>query len=134
MSSVHFFTFGTKYKRDCRPPADLHVNCTWLPNPPFYELTGRDLKVQRWLRRHIAAGLNRHRYDALATRILEASQAAERMQRELIVGFYCIGGRHRSVFVSESLVEKLSQAGIEVDMNHLELNRSRVRYRMRTYA
>lgn len=126
MSTIQFFTFGTKYKRVSRPPADLYVDCAKLPNPPHFALTGQSRKVREWMRREISRGLARQYYDKVAARILRESQAADFTEQSLTVGFHCFGGRHRSVFVSESIAEKLQLVGIKVGLEHLDLGRQRV--------
>jgi UPF0042 nucleotide-binding protein len=128
MSLIQFFTFGTKYVRRHRPEADLYVDCTRLPNPPFYEQTGQSRQVQRWLQNEISRGESRKYYDKLAIRVLQESLEASRTAVQLNVGFYCYGGRHRSVFVSESIAEKLKMVGVEVEIKHLELNRPRPKF------
>lgn len=133
MSAVRFITYGVKYPRRSAPKADLHVNCQTLPNPwSHMHLTGKDKKVQSWLTRQIKHSKYLKRfYRAVRKRIGEGIERAAKETCDYKVAFYCMGGRHRSVFTSETIAKELRERGIKVTIRHLELNRT---YRERIRA
>ena len=101
--SLQVGSFG--YKSGVPPDADFVFDLRCLPNPywdpALRELTGRDQAIQDFLRREPAV-------DKMVVDIVEflekwipAFEAENRSYLTIAMG--CTGGRHRSVFVAESI-------------------------------
>jgi aminoglycoside/choline kinase family phosphotransferase len=116
------------YKRGI--PIDLSGNgggfvfdCRALPNPgrleEYRELTGMDKKVADYLQKYKEVD----DFIAQANSMVQQSIKvyAERHFTNLIVNFGCTGGRHRSVYCAEKLVQKLKDfKNIEIELRHRE--------------
>ena len=107
---VNLVSFGFKHG----PPldADLVFDVRCLPNPHFVDrlrpLTGRDPKVVRFMRRHVAT---REFIDRLTTFLTFAlPQYVQEGKSYLTVAIGCTGGQHRSVMVAEALKKSLAGA------------------------
>jgi aminoglycoside/choline kinase family phosphotransferase len=99
-----------------------------LPNPGredrFKHLTGRDAPVIEYLNQQESV----HQFLASASQLVDASIASyqERSFKNLMVGFGCTGGQHRSVYLAEQMAKRLrSRNGVEVVLRHLALEASR---------
>lgn len=115
-------SFGFKYGPPRNADTVFDVRC--LPNPYWErrlrELTGRDAEVQTFL----TADPNvRQMCDDIAaylTRWLPRFEAENRAYFSVAVG--CTGGRHRSVFVVETLAERLRERWPHLIVRHQQLS------------
>jgi RNase adaptor protein for sRNA GlmZ degradation len=97
-----------------------------LPNPGreerFKQLTGRDAPVIEYLEQQDGV----RQFLANATALVDQSVNNYRSRgfNELMVGFGCTGGQHRSVYLAEQLVKHLGASdGVEATVHHRELER-----------
>ncbi len=101
-------------------------DCRFLPNPGrderFKSLTGKDKSVIEFLGSHKIVS------DFLDNVYRIADYAVDNYQTrsfsDLMISFGCTGGQHRSVFCAEKLAEYLKNKGIEVKIQHLELEKN----------
>jgi len=96
-----------------------------LPNPGreerFKPLTGRDAAVIDYLNQQPSV----HQFLASVMSLVDASVSNYRQRRfkHLMVSFGCTGGQHRSVYLAENLAKHLRDAGVEIVVEHRELER-----------
>ncbi|MBR1769594.1 MAG: phosphotransferase [Bacteroidales bacterium] len=100
-------------------------DCRALPNPGRYEkykaLTGKDSEVIEFLESKAEV---KYFLDNV-TKIVKQSidNYLQRGFTHLFVAFGCTGGRHRSVFLAESLANELMQCiDLKIIINHVEQN------------
>ena len=97
-----------------------------LPNPGreerFKPLTGKDAPVAEYLNQQPSV----YEYFTHASSLVDASVAAYRARgfKHLGVSFGCTGGQHRSVYLAEQLAKHLRERGIDVVLQHRELESS----------
>ena len=102
------------YRRGVPPDADFVFDARCLPNPHWEPslrpLSGRDAAVRDWL---VAQPLVREYQDGV-TAFLDAwlPRFAAETRSYLTVAFGCTGGRHRSVFLAETLAEHCRAKGL----------------------
>jgi UPF0042 nucleotide-binding protein len=116
---VNLLSFG--FKHGAPAEADLVFDVRCLPNPHFVDrlrnLTGRDAKVVRFMRRHaITQGF----IDRLSAFLAFALPHYVREGKSyLTVAIGCTGGRHRSIMVAEALKRSLERTpGIKLRVRH----------------
>jgi len=95
-----------------------------LPNPGreerFKALTGKDAPVIDYLNQQESV----HQFLASVFTLIDATveNYQQRGFKNLMVGFGCTGGQHRSVFLAEQLAKHLrGRNGVEVVVRHVEL-------------
>jgi len=119
-----FESFG--FKHGVPLDADLVFDCRFLPNPHFVaglrSKTGRDKAVVAYMRRYPATRDFLHRLAAflryLVPRYIEEGKAY------LTVAIGCTGGRHRSVFIAETLKKELNGLkNVSTRARHRDLTR-----------
>ena len=116
---VNLLSFGFKYGAPAE--ADLVFDVRFLPNPHFVErlrhLTGRDLKVVRFMRRSAVT----REFIARLTSFLGFAlpHYVSEGKSYLTVAIGCTGGQHRSVMVAEALKRSLEgTAGVRLRVKH----------------
>ena len=117
--SVISFSYGRGLPRE----ADLVFDVRFLDNPHYHPalrpLTGRDSLVAGF----ISADRDFAAFVRALTRLLEPLlpryEAEGKSYLTIAVG--CTGGRHRSVFVAETLANWLTEHGRRVSLHHREL-------------
>jgi UPF0042 nucleotide-binding protein len=120
---VTLTSFG--FKRGTPRDLDMLFDLRFLPNPHFVPelrpLTGRDAPIVEYLetKAEVRETLDRL-VDLLAFLI-------PRYRREgksyLNIGIACTGGRHRSVYFSEKIRERLAALGIASRVEHRDIDR-----------
>ena len=98
-------------------------DCRALPNPGRFEQyaksTGKDPDVAAYLKKEPAVGRFLDHVFALIDHAVENYQS--RNFTDLMVGFGCTGGRHRSVYCAETLAARLrDKFKVDVDLRHRE--------------
>lgn len=122
---IEFLTFGLKHHRQERPKADFYVDCRFLSNPPkkLWDFSGRDPRVAAFIAASAAASASKQKYmDVVSngvSRLIEAHQ-----NKSLRVAFFCIGGKHRSVFMAERLASIFKTNNVDVSVHHVDVNKS----------
>lgn len=100
--------------------ASLVFDVRFLPNPYFEPklrpLSGTDEPVVEWLR-------GSEEVQEIVDRIVELVEYlipkyARELKSRLMVAVGCTGGRHRSVFVAESVGARLREQGQDIDVFH----------------
>ena len=120
---INVVSFG--YKHGLPVDADLVVDCRFLTNPHWVHelrpLSGLDAPVREYVLRQFGAKQFLDGYVELF-RIVAAGYTREgKSYATLAVG--CTGGRHRSVAVAEELGARLREHGMDVQVNHRDLER-----------
>ncbi len=116
-------SFGFKY--GVPVDADLMADMRFLPNPHWVpELrhrTGKDADVAAYVRDRADAQEFLERY----LPVIETVGAGylREGKRFMTVAIGCTGGKHRSVAMSEEIVARLRQAGLEAEATHRDLGR-----------
>lgn len=116
---VNLLSFG--YKHGVPVDADLLFDVRCLPNPHFVDslrqLTGRDRRVVRYMRRHEAT---RDFIDRLTSFLKFAlPHYVQEGKSYLTVGIGCTGGQHRSVMIAEALQKNLAKVkGVHIRVKH----------------
>ena len=126
--TVRIFSFS--YKQEL--PVDTSGNgggflfdARSLPNPGreerFKQLTGKDVDVIEYLDRQASV----HQYFANARALVDMSVGnyQQRGFKDLLVGFGCTGGQHRSVYLAEQLAKHLRSSGVAVEIKHIEMEK-----------
>ncbi len=119
---VTFLSFG--FKHGVPPDADLVFDVRFLPNPHFVpELrarTGRDLRIGRFLAQFADTSEFLARTVALLRFLLP--RYAHEGKSYVTVAIGCTGGRHRSVYVAESLKKQLADVpGVRLRVRHRDV-------------
>lgn len=120
---VEILSFG--HKHGVPSQLDLLFDVRHLPNPYFEkglrELPGTNPKVVAFLDSKEEVRETVRRFADLLKYLLP--QYEREGKSYLSIGVGCTGGRHRSVRVSETLKEILSEAGFEVSVNHRDVSK-----------
>ncbi|ASK34922.1 RNase adaptor protein RapZ [Alcanivorax sp. N3-2A] len=115
-------SFG--YKNGLPYDSDLVFDVRALPNPHWHNdlrpFTGRDEKVAEFLRGHPESGALLDDIFNYLTRWLPVYAANDRSYVTVAIG--CTGGRHRSVYITEQLAQRLRDDGIPLNVRHRELD------------
>lgn len=113
------------YKRGLPQSADMVLDCRFLHNPHWQPdlraMDGGDAPVAAYVSADPAFAAFFDSLTNMVTALLPAYISEGRSH--LMVAFGCTGGRHRSVFVAESVADALAQQGWQVSIRHRELNR-----------
>ena len=116
-------SFGFKY--GVPVDADLMADMRFLPNPHWVpELrhrTGKDVDVAAYVKDRPDAKEFLERY----LPVIETVGAGylREGKRFMTVAIGCTGGKHRSVAMSEEIVARLRQAGLDAEATHRDLGR-----------
>ena len=116
---VNLLSFG--FKHGAPAEADLVFDVRCLPNPHFVsglrDLTGRDAKVVRFMKRHAVTQTFIDRVRDFLKFALPHYVTEGKSYLTVAVG--CTGGRHRSVMVVESLKRALEgTTGVKLRVKH----------------
>lgn len=116
-------SFGFKYG----PPldADLVLDVRFLPNPNYEpgcrELTGKDAAVQSFLESYPETGELLDRTMNLLDFVVP--RYAEEGKSYLSVYFGCTGGRHRSVYIADTVADRMLRGGQPVRVQHRDIHK-----------
>jgi len=121
--SILFESFGFKYgiPVDC----DNIYDVRFLPNP-FYEselktCSGLDHPVQAYLNQYPKTDIYIQKQTELLSYLLPFYIHEGKVR--LVVGIGCTGGRHRSVYIAESLSAKIKELGYESSVYHRDIGK-----------
>ncbi len=117
-------SFGFKY--GCPQDSDFVFDVRFLANPYYEEslrkLTGKDDAVRRYIYQQSAADAFLRQCLELFETILPVYHASGK--QFLQIAFGCTGGRHRSVFAAEWLVERLQRIdGVSCVLRHRDMDK-----------
>lgn len=106
--------------------ADLVFDARFLRNPHYdvalRPMTGQDPAVQAYIRADPDLAPVLERIEALLLSVLPRYRAEGKSYLTIAVG--CTGGKHRSVFVTEELAQRLAQQGWKAEIIHRDLPRA----------
>lgn len=118
---VQLISFGHKY--GVPPQADLLFDVRHLPNPYFVpelkHLPGTSEEVIEFLSKEEEVLETDRRFADLLNYLLPLYKREGKSY--LTIGIGCTGGRHRSVFLTESLGKMLDKKGYEVSIVHRDV-------------
>ena len=120
---VSVLSFGFRY--GVPTDADLVFDVRFLPNPHFIprlrEFTGKDAKVQRYIRSFPQTAEFLRRIESLLTYLIP--HYIREGKSYLTIAFGCTGGRHRSVMMSESVKKYLEKRGVTAKVVHRDIEK-----------
>jgi UPF0042 nucleotide-binding protein len=120
---VQIISFGHKY--GVPPQADLLFDVRHLANPYFVpelkHLPGSDKKVIRFLNKEAEVWETHRRFAELLDYLLPLYKREGKSY--LTIGIGCTGGRHRSVFIANSLGKALKKKEFEVTVTHRDVQK-----------
>jgi UPF0042 nucleotide-binding protein len=120
---VSLVSFGYKY--GVPTDSDLVFDVRFLPNPHFVprlrRYTGRDARVQRYIRSFPQTGEFLRRIDGLLTYLIPHYIAEGKSY--LTIAFGCTGGKHRSVMLAESVKKSLEKHGYSAKVVHRDIEK-----------
>lgn len=119
--TLTFESFG--YKRGVPMDADIVFDVRCLPNPywdpTLRQYTGRDANIVAFLSSYsIVEAMSDDIYSWIA-KWLPAYENSQRSYMTVAIG--CTGGQHRSVYMVETLAQRLTKHTGEVQLRHREL-------------
>jgi UPF0042 nucleotide-binding protein len=113
------------YKRGLPQGADIVIDCRFLHNPHWQEelraLDGGDAAVGAYVAQDPGFAPFMAQLEQMVAGLLPGYIREGRSH--LMIAFGCTGGKHRSVFVTETMAESLANRGWQVSIRHRELNR-----------
>lgn len=113
------------YKRGLPQGADIVLDCRFLKNPHWQEdlraLDGRSAAVGSYVAEDPGFAPFMAHLEQMVMGLLPGYIREGRSH--LMIAFGCTGGKHRSVFVTETMAESLANRGWQVSIRHRELNR-----------
>lgn len=120
---VQMISFGHKY--GVPPQADLLFDVRHLPNPYFVpglkHLPGTNNEVIKYLQTEEEVLETERRFADLLNYLLPLYKREGKSY--LTIGIGCTGGRHRSVFLTETLGKMLADKGFDVSIVHRDVQR-----------
>ena len=122
---VKVISFGFKYGSSSE--ADLVFDVRCLPNPFYIPelklLTGCDKPVRDYVMSFEQSGELLKKLEELADFLIPLYIKEGKSQ--LVVGFGCTGGKHRSVTFANLFAEYLKDRGMRVRISHRDINKDR---------
>ncbi len=120
---VNIISFGFKY--GVPYDVDLLFDIRFLPNPNFAvhlkPLSGRDTEVAEFLYASPRTTLFLERFYQFLDFMM--SQYEQEGRYYLSIGIGCTGGRHRSVFIAETLDRHIKEMGYDTALRHRDIER-----------
>ncbi|MGI9037206.1 MAG: RNase adapter RapZ [Pyrinomonadaceae bacterium] len=121
--NVQIISFGHKFGTPYQ--VDLLFDVRHLPNPYFVpelkNLPGTNAKVTEFLKNQTEAQETLKRFADLLNYLLPLYKREGKSY--LTIGIGCTGGKHRSVFIAESLGKILNGDGCQVSVTHRDVKR-----------
>ncbi len=120
---VNILSFGFKY--GVPYDVDLLFDIRFLSNPNFVShlkpLSGRDKEVGEYLNASPATGLFLEKFYQFIDFLM--TQYEQEGRYYLSIGIGCTGGRHRSVFIAETLEKHIRDMGYDTALRHRDIER-----------
>ena len=122
---IEILSFG--FKRGLPRTADLVYDVRFLPNPFYMQeiqhFTGLDAPVEAFVLNHpVTQTFLAKTYDMLAFLL---PCYLEEGKHRLVLAVGCTGGAHRSVAMAEAMGKHLRAQGLQVDVNHRDIELER---------
>jgi len=123
---ISVISFG--YKRGIPLDADLVFDMRFLPNPFYVEelrhLSGKTKEVSEYV--FSRAGANEFTEKLINMVEFITPMFVKQDKKQLVIGIGCTGGMHRSVAMAERLFRELSRRGMNVYIEHRDINLEKV--------
>ena len=120
---VNIISFGFKY--GVPYDVDLLFDIRFLPNPNFVThlnpLSGKNREVAEYLHASPKTGLFLERLFQFLDFLM--SQYEQEGRYYLNLGIGCTGGRHRSVYIAETLERHIQEIGYDTTVRHRDIER-----------
>lgn len=120
---VALLSFGYKY--GIPYDADFTLDCRFIPNPHWVPelqpMSGREKPVSDAVLSHTATEEFIGNFMELFHKVTPGF--LNEGKRYITVAFGCTGGRHRSVAVAEEVARRLKKIGIDVHLQHRDVDR-----------
>ena len=120
---VALLSFGYKY--GIPYDADFTLDCRFIPNPHWVPelqpMSGKEKPVSDAVLSHAATEEFIGNFIELFHNVTPGF--LNEGKRYITVAFGCTGGRHRSVAVAEEVAERLKKIGIDVHLQHRDVDR-----------
>lgn len=120
---VTVMSFGFKYGAPAS--ADLVFDVRFLPNPHFVpelkDFTGLDAPVVHFFEGHAAVRDVESKFVEFIADLLPRYQHEGKSYLTVAIG--CTGGKHRSIYLTERIGERLTAKGFRIRVRHRELLR-----------
>jgi len=118
---IEILTFG--FKRGLPRTSDLVYDVRFLPNPFYIQeirlFTGLEEPVRNFVLGHpVTREFLQRTYDMLAFLLPHYREEGKQC---LMIAVGCTGGAHRSVAIAEELGRHLTSMGLQVDVNHRDI-------------
>jgi RNase adapter protein RapZ len=121
--SVTLLSFG--FKNGLPREADIVMDVRFLKNPHWDEklkpLTGKDAAVQAHIEKDVSLAGFLENFKTLLDGLFDRYAAEGKSYLTIALG--CTGGKHRSVYVAETLGAWVQQKNIPVTIEHRDINR-----------
>ena len=121
---LHLISFA--YKNGIPPEADMVIDVRFLPNPYFVDsltvLTGDDPQVRDYVLGQPETQAFLEHLFSFVDYLLPCYQGEGKTHLSLAVG--CTGGQHRSVVITNTLAEHLTQGNYPFTLSHRDLPRT----------
>ena len=120
---VSVVSFGYKY--GVPTDSDLVFDVRFLPNPHFVpglrRYTGKDPKVQKYIRSFPQTGEFLRRIEGLLTYLIPHYISEGKSYLTIAIG--CTGGKHRSVMLGEQIKKSLAKHGFSSKVTHRDIEK-----------
>ncbi len=122
--SIKTMSFGFKYGSTTE--ADLVFDVRCLPNP-FYihelkDLTGKDKEIRDYVMGFEQSQILMEKLKDLIAFLIP--QYIQEGKSQLVIGFGCTGGKHRSVTFAELIADYISEIGYNVRRSHRDISKA----------
>lgn len=122
---LHLSLLSFGYKYGIPYDADFTLDCRFIPNPHWnpalQPMSGKEVPVSEAVLGHQATQDFIENFLALFHSA--RSGFLNEGKRYITVAFGCTGGRHRSVAVAEEVAKRLADSGVEVHLEHRDVDR-----------
>lgn len=122
---LHLSLLSFGYKYGIPYDADFTLDCRFIPNPHWnpalQPMSGKEVPVSQAVLGHQATQDFIDSFLALFESARTGFLAEGK--RYITVAFGCTGGRHRSVAVAEEVAKRLTNSGVEVHLEHRDVDR-----------
>lgn len=121
---ISVVSFG--FKHGVPLDADMVMDVRFLPNPHWVDelrpLTGLDARVRTYVKEREATAQFLDRFEDLLSVLIPGYLSEGKHYLTIAIG--CTGGRHRSVVVTEEVADLLRDRGLNINVEHRDVERA----------
>jgi UPF0042 nucleotide-binding protein len=125
--AITLITYGLS-KRKTYPESTVKFDCQVLDNPPsvLWKLDGRSPDLRSSIVSQIVTSTKKQKwfeytYKQIEKTLFSFGEAVNDATTNIVIAFYCQGGRHRSASVAEIISQMLNNNGYQHKIKHYEL-------------